>query len=71
MGGRSSDSFAQMSLLLGEVMSRLDELHKNPNAVKYDHLTYDEFLARDLKVADATAISLCSASPTFFSVQPV
>jgi uridylate kinase len=33
--------------------------HKNPNAVKYDHLTYDEFLARDLKVADATAISLC------------
>jgi uridylate kinase len=31
----------------------------NPDAVKYDHLTYDEFLARDLKVADATAISLC------------
>ena len=30
----------------------------NPNAVKFDHLTYDEFLARDLKVADATSISL-------------
>ncbi len=30
----------------------------NPAAVKFDHLTYDEFLARDLKVADATAISL-------------
>ena len=32
-GGRSSESFAQMSQLLGEVMSRLDELHKNPAAV--------------------------------------
>ena len=30
----------------------------NPAAVKFDHLTYDEILARDLKVADATSISL-------------
>jgi uridylate kinase len=30
----------------------------NPAAVKFDELTYDEYLARDLKVADATAISL-------------
>ncbi len=30
----------------------------NPDAVKFDHLSYDEFLSRDLKVADATAISL-------------
>lgn len=30
----------------------------NPNAQRYDELTYDEFLAKDLKVADATAISL-------------
>ena len=30
----------------------------NPNAVRYEDLTYDEYLARDLKVADATAISL-------------
>ncbi len=30
----------------------------NPNATKFDHLTYDDFLARDLKVADATAVSL-------------
>lgn len=30
----------------------------NPDAVRFDHLTYDEFLSRDLKVADATAISL-------------
>jgi uridylate kinase len=30
----------------------------NPNAKRFDELTYDDFLARDLKVADATAISL-------------
>ncbi len=28
------------------------------DAVKFDELTYDEYLARDLKVADATAISM-------------
>ncbi len=28
------------------------------DAVKFDELSYDEFLARDLKVADATAISM-------------
>ncbi len=30
----------------------------NPDAKRYETLTYDEFLTRDLKVADATAISL-------------
>ena len=29
------------------------------DAVRFDRITYDEFLARDLKVADSTAISLC------------
>jgi uridylate kinase len=33
--------------------------HQNPDAVKFDHLTYDEFLQRGLKVADATSVSLC------------
>ncbi len=32
--------------------------HKNPDAVKFDALTYDEFLTRGLKVADATSVSL-------------
>jgi replicative DNA helicase len=32
-GGRSSESFQKMSTVLAEVMSRLDELHRNPNAV--------------------------------------
>ncbi len=32
---------------------------KNPDAQRFEHLSYDEVLQRDLKVADATAISLC------------
>jgi len=32
---------------------------KHPDAVKFDHLTYDEFLTRGLRVADATSVSLC------------
>ncbi|MEU4608025.1 UMP kinase [Kribbella sp. NPDC023972] len=31
---------------------------QNPDAVKFDQLSYDDFLARGLRVADATAISL-------------
>jgi uridylate kinase len=33
--------------------------HQNPEAVKFDQLSYDEYLTRDLQVADATAVSLC------------
>jgi uridylate kinase len=32
---------------------------KNPDAVKYDALGYSEVITRDLKVADATAVTLC------------
>ncbi len=32
--------------------------HKHPDAIKFDDLTYDEYLSRNLKVADATAISM-------------
>ncbi|TRY18966.1 UMP kinase [Tessaracoccus rhinocerotis] len=31
---------------------------KDPSATKFEHLTFDQFLAEDLKVADATAIAL-------------
>jgi uridylate kinase len=31
----------------------------HPDAVKFDTITYDELLSRDLKVADAAAFSLC------------
>jgi uridylate kinase len=30
-----------------------------PNARKFDHLTYLDVLSKELKVMDATAISLC------------
>jgi uridylate kinase len=30
----------------------------HPAAMKFDELTYDDYLARDLKIADATAISM-------------
>ena len=33
--------------------------HTNADAVKFDQLSYDEFLTRGLKVADATSVSLC------------
>jgi uridylate kinase len=36
-----------------------EDPRKNPAAEKFDKLTYDEVLQKDLKVADATAISLC------------
>ncbi len=36
-----------------------DDPRTNPDAVRYEQLTYDDVLAQGLKVADATAISLC------------
>ncbi len=33
--------------------------HTHPEAVRFDRISYDEFLSRGLKVADSTAISLC------------
>src|SRR5439155_19742532 len=32
---------------------------KNPHAIRYDHLTYDQVLRDDLKVMDMTAIGMC------------
>lgn len=32
---------------------------KNPHAVRYEHLTYDQVLRDDLKVMDMTAIGMC------------
>jgi len=36
--------------------------HKDPSAVRYDHLTYLEVLAKDLQVMDAAAIALARES---------
>ncbi|MYU47654.1 UMP kinase, partial [Streptomyces sp. SID7803] len=51
------------ALLMGEERRgrglRLRPEDQPPAAVKFDALEYSEVLARDLKVADATAITLC------------
>ena len=36
-----------------------DDPRRNPDAVKFDAISYDEVLRRGLQVADATAFSLC------------
>jgi len=36
-----------------------DDPMKNPQATRFESLTYDEVLERDLKVMDATAVVLC------------
>lgn len=36
-----------------------DDPKKNPQAVKYDRLTYSDVLSKQLNVMDATAIALC------------
>ncbi|MBX6312680.1 MAG: UMP kinase [Isosphaeraceae bacterium] len=36
-----------------------DDPERNPHAVRYDHLTYDQVLRDDLKVMDMTAIGMC------------
>ena len=36
-----------------------DDPKKNPNAIRYSHLTYDEVIERELKATDLTAITLC------------
>jgi uridylate kinase len=36
-----------------------DDPHKNPGAVRFDSLTFDEVLDKQLKVMDTTAFTLC------------
>jgi len=36
-----------------------DDPQKNPKAVRYSHLTYDDVLRQDLRIIDGAAIALC------------
>ena len=36
-----------------------DDPKKNPDAIRYDHLTYDKVIADDLKAIDIPAIAMC------------
>src|SRR3954453_9581096 len=47
--------------------------NRHADAVKFDDLTYDDYLARDLKVADATAVSMARGDQppmVFFNLAP-
>lgn len=57
---RALETCAQAVLMAKGVDGVYDaDPRHNPHAVRFDRLTYDDVLTRDLKVADATAISLC------------
>jgi uridylate kinase len=57
---RALEIGAQVVLMAKSVDGVYDSDPKtNPEAVRFDTLDYDEVLGRDLKFADATAISLC------------
>ncbi len=57
---RALETGAQCVLMAKQVDGVYDaDPRTNPSAVKFDQLTYSEVLERRLKVADATAISLC------------
>jgi uridylate kinase len=36
-----------------------DDPYKNPNAIKYEQISYEEAFQKNLKIMDATAFSLC------------
>jgi len=57
---RASEIDAEMLFKATKVDGIYDsDPHTNPNAKRYDELTYTDVLARNLGVMDATAISLC------------
>lgn len=57
---RAAEICAEVILLAKNVDGVYDsDPHLNPNAQKFDKLTFQEVLERDLKVMDSTATSLC------------
>lgn len=57
---RANEIGAQVILKATKVDGIYDsDPHKNPDAVRYDHITYSEALAKRLQVMDSTAFSLC------------
>ena len=48
-------------ILVGKTIDGVysDDPKVNPNAVKYDKISYLDILNKDLKVMDSTAVSLC------------
>ena len=48
-------------LLLGKNIDAIysDDPRKNPDSIRYDEVSYQEVLEKDLKVMDSTAIAMC------------
>ncbi len=69
-GGRSSESFQKMSLVLSEVMNRLDELHRNPNSVtgKATGLTDLDEMTTGLQNGD---LIIVAGRPSMGKAQPL
>lgn len=57
---RAAEVDAEIILLAKKVDAVYsDDPEKNPNAIKYDELTHQEVLEKELKVMDSTAAALC------------
>ena len=55
---RALEIGAEVLLMGKQGVDGVSDPRTNPEAKRYERLTHDEFLSRDLKVADATAIAL-------------
>jgi replicative DNA helicase len=69
-GGRSSESFQEMSKVLAEVMSRLDELHRNPNSVTGKATGYMDLDEMTTGLQDGDLI-IVAGRPSMGKAQPV
>src|SRR5258706_8488227 len=69
-GGRSSESFAKMSQVLAEVMSRLDELHRNPASVTGKATGYTDLDEMTTGLQDGDLI-IVAGRPSMGKAQPL
>ncbi len=69
-GGRSSESFAKMSSVLAEVMSRLDELHRNPASVTGKATGYTDLDEMTTGLQDGDLI-IIAGRPSMGKSQPL
>src|SRR3954468_21913537 len=69
-GGRSSESFAKMSTVLAEVMSRLDELHRNPNSVTGKATGYTDLDEMTTGLQDGDLV-IVAGRPSMGKAQPL
>jgi replicative DNA helicase len=69
-GGRSSESFTKMSTVLAEVMSRLDELHRNPASVTGKATGYTDLDEMTTGLQDGDLI-IVAGRPSMGKAQPI